>query len=395
MLIVFSGVAVLLAMAVGHRALSTVLNVPDRAPEGPPNWPSITIIRPIRALDEGARENLEALFTVDYPAPVQVLFVLDDVDDAAYPVTEEVAKQRLAEGHDVNLLLSGTPPAGRTGKLHAMIAGLEHATGELVAFSDSDTRVTSEQLRAVVRTLLATPKAGDAFSPVVVKWETPNPSAGDVGFALLLNGWYGPSAALAAGVESQLPFIMGQFMVFRRKTFEAIGGLSCADGQLVDDMWIGHRVAEAGLRNVQSRTPLPIITGGLSMSGFIMTFRRWLLFSRSGLPKSFTRPHWVRGALYGASLVLAGVSLARADIPGFVVSLAATGFFVVSQLQLHRKLGGLPIPLRHFWVPALLPLVGGGVMLSALFSKSVDWRGRVYRLDAGARLQPGQAGSRT
>lgn len=395
MLIVFSGVAVLVAIAMGHRALSKVLGVSETASVGPQNWPSLTIIRPIRALDEGANENLEALFTVDYPAPVQVLFVLDDADDAAYPVTQKVTARRLSEGHDVNLLLSGTPPSGRTGKLHAMIAGLEHASGELVAFSDSDTRVTSEQLRAAVKTLLVTPDAGDAFNPVVVKWDTPEPTAGDVGFALLLNGWYGPSAALAAGSQSELPFIMGQFMVFRRETLDAIGGLTCADGQLVDDMWIGRRVAEAGLRNVQSKTPLPIITGGLSLGGFIMTFRRWLLFSRSGLPTSFTRPHWLRGALYGVALSLLGVSIARLDIVGGVVALAAAGLFVGSQLLLHRKLGGLPVPWRHVWVPALLPLIGGGVMVAAMFSKSVDWRGRVYRLDAGARLEPGRAASRS
>lgn len=394
MIIALSGVAVLMAIAIGHRALSKVLDAPKPAPGGPTKWPSLTIIRPIRGLDEGAKENLEALFLVDYPAPVQVLFVLDDANDAAHPITQEVAARRLSDGHDVNVLLSGTPPAGRTGKLQAMIAGLEHASGELVAFSDSDTRVTSEQLRGVVRTLLETPDAGDAFNPVVVKWETSNPTAGDVGFALLLNGWYGPSAALAAGSESELPFIMGQFMVFRRETLDAIGGLSCADGQLVDDMWIGRRVAEAGLRNAQSKTPLPIITGGLSLGGFIMTFRRWLLFSRSGLPTSFTRPHWMRGALYGVALVLLALSITRRDVPGMVVALAAIGLFVASQLQLHRKLGGQAVPWRHVWVPALLPLVGGGVMVSALFSKTVDWRGRVYRLDAGARLQPERVAQR-
>lgn len=384
--VVLLAAVVLVAILVGHRKLGQALDaiVPRQRPRE--RWPDLTVVRPIKALDPGARENLESLFTLDYPAHVQVLFVLDDEQDPAWPLTNEIAVRRRAEGHDVDLLLAGAPPEGRTGKLHAMITGLAHAHGELVAFNDSDTRVTSEQVREVVDTLLAHPTAGDAFSPVVVHWDTAQPTAGDVAFALLLNGWYGPSAALAAGAASDLPFIMGQFMVFRRDTFDAIGGLACADGQLVDDMWIGQQVALKSMRNVQSATPLPIITAALSPPGFVRTFRRWLLFSRSGLPTSFTRPHWLRGALYGASLVLSAMSVLGGNGSGLVLSLGAMAGFVVSQMQLHRKMGGQPIAWRHLWVPAVLPLVGGAVMLSALFSKRVDWRGRIYQLDARARL---------
>ena len=46
----------------------------------------------------------------------------------------------------------------------------------------------------------------------------------------------------------ELPFIMGQLMVFRRPALRAIGGVACAEGQLVDDMYIGKRVHEAGFR---------------------------------------------------------------------------------------------------------------------------------------------------
>lgn len=376
----------LVSIAVGHRKLSQALDAIAPRRRSRHDWPDLTVIRPIKALDPGARENLESLFSLDYPAHLQVLFVLDDEQDPAFPLTREVAVRRRAEGHDVDLLLSGAPPEGRTGKLHAMITGLAHAHGELVAFNDSDTRVTSEQVREVVDALLSHPSAGDAFSPVVVRWDTAQPTAGDVAFALLLNGWYGPSAALAAGAASDLPFIMGQFMVFRRDTFDAIGGLACADGQLVDDMWIGQQVAQKSLRNVQAATPLPIITAALTPPGFVRTFRRWLLFSRSGLPPSFTRPHWLRGALYAASIVLLAVSVGRGNAAGAVLSLGAASTFVLSQLRLHRKMGGQPIGWRHLWVPVVLPFVGGAVMLSALFSKRVDWRGRTYRLDARARL---------
>src|SRR5262249_53437586 len=144
-------------------------------------------------------------------------------------------------GHGTaEIIIAGQPPHGMTGKLHAMIVGTERARHELIAFGDSDTRPDREVLRATVETLLLTRRAGCAFAPVVCN--QPAEKAGDVGYATLINAWYGPSVTVASRRTGDVPFIMGQLMVFTRECLRDIGGVGCARGQLVDDMAIGHVV---------------------------------------------------------------------------------------------------------------------------------------------------------
>ena len=48
------------------------------------------------------------------------------------------------------MLLAGKPPPGRTGKLNAMMLGEARAQGELIAFSDSDTRPGPHLVRVLI-----------------------------------------------------------------------------------------------------------------------------------------------------------------------------------------------------------------------------------------------------
>lgn len=389
MTLVLSALAVALVAAIlaTHRSLSDALTRPRTPPPERLAYPSLTVVRPIKGLDVGARENLEALLALSYPGKWEVLLVLDDEHDPAWRLTMQVAATHRARGVPVEVLLAGRPPAGRTGKLHAMMQGVSRAKGALVAFNDSDSRPGPQLWRVLVDELLSRPQAGDVFAPVVAVPATAM-TVGDVGCVLLLNAWYGPAAALAAGVPGGLPFIMGQAMVLRRDALEAIGGLSCADGHLVDDMWLGRCMARSGRQNVQVREALPIVVGGLSFGAFLQTFRRWLLFSQGGLPPAFVRPQWVRGALWGAALALAGVGLAARQPWGAALPLVALGTFTWSTLSLQRRCGGARIPARHAWMAAVMPLVGGAVLLSTLVCRRVRWRGRSYALDGSARLAP-------
>src|SRR5262249_40584076 len=158
-------------------------------------------------------------------------------------------------------------------------------------------------------------------------------SAGDVGYALLVNAWYGPAVAFAAS-RRPLPFIMGQLMVFKRETLRRIGGVECAAGHLVDDMRIGEHVARASLRNVMIRWPLPLVTGGLSSPEFLRLFRRWLPFARDGLPAHFTAPNWLRGVLLYAALAAAVVAVGSDRARLLPLPLAAVAVWVASQLAL-------------------------------------------------------------
>lgn len=379
------GVALLVGIVYGHRQLARGLSRSNVPASHPATYPSVTLIRPMRGLDVGARENILAVLDTAYPGTLEILFVFDTEADPGVPLVRELIRQHPRQAPDrIDVLLAGTPPPGRTGKLNAMLLGSREAKGELLAFGDSDTRPDPQLLQQLVDALLADPKAGASFAPIVAAADAP--SAGDIGYGLLVNAWYGPSVELAAASNNQLPFIMGQLMVFRREALDAIGGLGCAEGQFVDDMYIGQCVARAGWRNVVTTHRLRVVTGEMTMLQFVRIFRRWVLFSAGGLPAQFTRPNWLRGILAWTAWVALILSFAIGSPAAIILCLAAICTLTGSQLSLQRSFGGPKVPARYLWVPAILPLIAGAVALSTRFYRRVDWRGRNYTLDRSARL---------
>jgi ceramide glucosyltransferase len=239
-------------------------------------------------------------------------------------------------------------------------------------------------LRAAVDALLSSPGAGSAFAPILV--HEPPRAAGDVLYAVMQNALYAPLAAFKAGESRELPFIMGQLMVFTREALQAIGGVESVQGQLVDDMAIGKRVHEAGYKNVMTRHPLHIATGGMTLKQFIPVYRRWMMFSKNGLPTSFVWPQWLQGVAFFTSLIGVLASLVTGHALWSLLWLAPLVAQTWSLMQLNRDNGGAPIPLRFAWVPAAFFILSPVVLLQNLRRKRVEWRGREYQLTAAAAL---------
>jgi ceramide glucosyltransferase len=377
---------VIAEIAVNHRQQSRGIAGARQRKQRLSQLPSISVIRPVRGADVGAAENYAAALDNGYPGEVETIFVFDDETDPGFPIAQAaVEAHRARRGHGTaEIVVAGQPPRGVTGKLHAMLVGERHARHELIAFGDSDTRPDREVLRATVETLLTTEKAGCAFAPVVCN--QPAEKAGDVGYASLINARYGPSVACASLKTGDVPFIMGQLMVFTRDCLRDIGGVSCARGHLVDDMAIGHCVAAKGWRNVMAPHPLHIATGGMNIISFFGLFRRWLLFSRNGLPFDFVRPMWLRGAEFWIATAALSLAIYTHHYYSAIFPAMALAFFQWSCLSINRQFGGARIALQHWWVPFFLPVIAPIEVGVSMVHKKVEWRGRAYELGADARL---------
>lgn len=388
-LVTLVSIGLLAQLAYAHRR--TVRRLRARETQRPPtlaHYPPVTVIRPVKGSDVEQEANFRAALNTGYPGDVETIFVLEDEDDPAYPLV-----QRAIAGHrgtgapgTARILLAGAPPPGRTGKINNMIAGEERAAGDIIVFGDSDTRPDPHLLVNLVEHLVNDESAGAAFAPVV------NPCrprcAGDVGYSIIVNAYLVGGMEAELGPRRTLPFLMGQTMAFRRAALRDIGGVRCAEGQLVDDMYLGARIVEAGHVNVMGTHPLHVINHGLGFAGFIKLWRRWLFCGRGGIPGSFARPFVVRAVSYFVALGLAVAMLAvgrpwLAAIPALVWILEGLHY-----VRLHRLVGGAPVPVRYLWMawmpyPATIP-----IGLSMLLRPELDWRGHTYHLDASARLRP-------
>jgi hypothetical protein len=115
----------------------------DCAGPGEPLLP-MTLIKPVRGLDDGMRENFEAIADSDPEKALQVIIALESEADPAAAVAQGFAASH--PGRDILVLYTGTA-RGRTGKAHNMIEALSRAKHARVIFSDADIRTTPGLLR--------------------------------------------------------------------------------------------------------------------------------------------------------------------------------------------------------------------------------------------------------
>jgi len=389
-LVTVVSIALLAQLAYAHRAIVRRLRATDgQRPVPLGTYPSVTVIRPVKGVDVEQEANFRAALETGYPGQIETIFVLEDEEDPAYPLVRSALEAHAGSSGNgtARIVLAGAPPAGRTGKINNMIVGEAEARGDIIVFGDSDTRPDTTVLTNLVEHLMGDESAGAAFATVV------NPcrarSAGDVGYAIILNAYLVGGMEAALGPRRTLPFLMGQMMAFRRKALEDIGGVKCAEGQLVDDMFLGARIVEAGYHNVMGTHPLHVINHGLGFGGFLKLWRRWLFCGRGGIPASFAGPFVVRALSYFVALgltiaMLATGHVALAALPALVWILEGLHY-----VRLHRLVGGAAVPARLLWMawmpyPTTIPLG-----LSMWLRPELDWRGHKYRLDASARLRSG------
>ncbi|KAJ2000400.1 Ceramide glucosyltransferase, partial [Coemansia sp. S85] len=54
------------------------------------HYPPVTIIRPLKGLDQGLRRTLESSFRQEYPGVVEILFAVEDPNDPSIGVANEL-----------------------------------------------------------------------------------------------------------------------------------------------------------------------------------------------------------------------------------------------------------------------------------------------------------------
>lgn len=197
-----------------------------------------SIIAPCRGLDEGLRENLEALFRQNFPR-FEIVFVVDDERDETVFVIKG-----LIEKHK-NLISSKLVIAGKavgeSQKIHNLREAVRHVSenSEVLAFVDSDARPNENWLKNLVAPLHdETIGCASGYRWFVSK---------KIGFASELRSVWNASVASALGANVKKNFCWGGSTAIRRETFERLNVREKWRGTLSDDFALTGMMNEAHL----------------------------------------------------------------------------------------------------------------------------------------------------
>jgi hopene-associated glycosyltransferase HpnB len=348
--------------------------LPARA--DPARWPSVVAVVPARDEADILPETLPALLRQDYPGEFRVLLV----DDASTDGTGDLAK-RLAEGHDLTVVVGHGPPPGWSGKVAAMATGVRHAgEPDFLLFTDADIRHPAGSVRELVRAAdgrdLVSQMARlrtDSF------WERAIVPAFVYFFAQLYPfgriNRPGRTAAAAGGC-----------VLVRRQALVDAGGLDRIRGALIDDVALAGLVKRAG----SGRIWLGLSTEVASLRRYPTLSDLWDMVARSAYTQLRHSPPLLAGTVVGllvlyavppvATLAGLGTALAGggpAATATAVLGVAGWALMAVSYLPMLRA-----YRLDTWWAPALpaIALAYAGMTVDSawrhLRGRGGAWKGR-------------------
>lgn len=207
----------------------------------PALFPRVAVLVPAR--DEAANIGgcIRSLLAQDYP-DFEIIALDDHSSDDTGAILAELA------GTDARLcvLNAKSLPLGWLGKHWACHQLAQAADAELILFTDADTRHHPHALRNAVAALLQ--EDSDLLTALprerVVSW-------GEKLIVPLLPWSIFYFLPLGLAFRLQFPLLsatVGQFMLFRRAAYDAIGGHAAVRGHIADDLALGRRLVARGLR---------------------------------------------------------------------------------------------------------------------------------------------------
>ena len=233
-LIIFLAVILMILLTniwITHRA---------RRHSPPSQLPMVSILVPARNEERNIFSCIQSLLSQDYPC-FEVLVLNDQSNDG----TQEVLK-RIATSHPSLHVFEGKPPPENVvGKNWACSQLALQASGELLLFTDADTCHRSEMLRAVVTSFIG--ERADLLTgyprQLVHSW-------GELLLVPFFSWVLFCFIPLVLGYQLHLPILssaVGQFMLFRRDAYLAIGGHESVKTSVVDDISLARRIKSARL----------------------------------------------------------------------------------------------------------------------------------------------------
>jgi ceramide glucosyltransferase len=328
--------------------------------------PPVSVLKPVRGLDEGFLEAIRSHAVQQYPQ-YEILFGVHDLEDPAVPAI----RQLIADHPERSIRLIHATTQAPNHKVGVLIDLAREAHYPLLLVNDADITVPADYLRRVTAPLqeagigMVTCLYRATATSVPGRWES-------LGIATD----FIPSTLVAplVGVKE---FGLGSTLCFRAEDLQAIGGFTAIREFIADDYQLAKRITALGRRSFLSEV---VVDTTLSDPDWLAVWRHQLRWARTirvsrgggylGLPVTHAGVWILANLLVGNYPLAVTLLVAR-------LSMGVMGGFVV----LRHWPALLAAPLIPFW-----DLWAFVVWLTGLMGRTVHWRTSRATLHADGRM---------
>ncbi len=346
----------------------------------PHSLPPISILKPLRGLDDNLFDNLASFCSQDYPE-YEVLFALQDRNDPAYKVAKMV--QDRYPDKRISIVVERCN-VGLNPKVNNLIPANKKSVNPYILISDSNVLVGPDYLRAIMMSaqdasvgLVSNVIRGIGGRSIGAMLENLHLNSFIIGSVSFLDRFLG------------MPCVVGKSMLMEKSDLEALGGFAAFKDILAEDFIIGREMKKAGKKVVLSRYLVNNVNEYWDLKRFLNRHTRWgkLRWHIGGaayLSELLVNPVFIAAV----SVVLTGLSTPAISFAAIIASIKVLGDISISTALKERNAGPGNFdqsPLAFLLVPFKDILIGL-VWFVPLLSASVAWRGNRYRIGKDSRL---------
>ncbi len=336
----------------------------------------ISILKPLKGLDDNLFDNLASFCELDYPE-YEIIFSLQDHNDPAYKVARKI-KDKYPE-KNISIIVEKCD-LGLNPKVNNLIPAYRASRYDYVLISDSNVMVDKDYLKEIVKHL-KDPDVGLVSN--VIKGVGGN-TIGSIFENLHLNSFIIGSVCFLDRFL-KVPCVIGKSMLMRKKDLEAIGGFRAVKDVLAEDYVIGEKIHKMGKKVVLSNYTINNVNEYWSIRRFLNRHTRWgKLRWRLGGIKYISE-------LIGNPVFMSFIPVLAWDISKTTVSFALfiSLIKVIGDLYLGKITDSDSNPLIYLLSP-VKDMIIGLVWFVPILSNTVVWRGNRYMIGKDSMLSPCQ-----
>jgi ceramide glucosyltransferase len=336
--------------------------------------PPLSLLKPVKGVEDELEANLRSFYDQDYPAPLQIVFTSTEPDDPGIAIA-----RRVSAGYprvETSFVLA-RDDFGLNPKVSNMHGGLAHARHDLVLQSDANVRLPPDYLRELVEERLATDAA--LIGSVVVGSGERSP------FATLdnlqLTAFTAPGLCMAEELAG-ITCVLGKAMLFSKRELDTLGGLGVVKDVLAEDFVLCELYKAAGKRVVLSSLAVSNVNVHSSLHRFASRHARWLK-----MRAVVSLPGFLGDLGSNPVPIALGAWLASGFDPRVTAVLLGVYLYKCAwDARLLHAFRGHGLGWAQLWATPARDLALSAIWLYAAFSRSTVWRGTPLLLGSGSVL---------